>query len=97
MKVPYTHIKCGVGQMSQTPIDITGFTCLEQDVLFKEFPHAIRVGDVIEFRNVGGYSVVYKPPFIQPCCAMIAIRENGTIEEIKRRETFGDIFQTFKF
>ena len=97
MKVPYTHFAIGEGEGSKTPIDITGFTCLEQDTLFKDFPKEIKVGDVVEFRNVGGYSVVYKPPFIQPCCAMVAIKEDGTIEEIKRRESFEDIFQTYKF
>lgn len=97
MKVPYTHLKTGKGQASKAPIDITGFTCLEQDTLFKDFPDEVRVGDVIEFRNVGGYSVVYKPPFIQPCCAMVAIQEDGTVEEIKRKETFEDIFQTYRF
>lgn len=97
MKVPYTHYAEGEGETSKTPIDITGFTCLEQDTLFKDFPDGVHVGDVIEFRNVGGYSVVYKPPFIQPCCAMVAILENGTVKEIKRKETFEDIFQTFNF
>lgn len=97
MKVPYTHHAMGKGETSKTPIDITGFTCLEQDTLFKEFPEALKVGDVVEFRNVGGYSVVYKPPFIQPCCAMVAIKEDGSIEEIKRKETYEDIFQTYRF
>ena len=97
MKVPYTHYKSGDGNASKTPIDITGFTCLEQDTLFKEFPEALKVGDVVEFRNVGGYSVVYKPPFIQPCCAMVAIKEDGSVEEIKRKETYEDIFQTYRF
>lgn len=97
MKVPYTLFAVGKGEQSRTPIDITGFTCLEQDTLFKDFPEGLKVGDVIEFRNVGGYSVVYKPPFIQPCCAMVAIKEDGSIEEIKRKETFEDIFKTYKF
>ena len=97
MKVPYTHLKTGKGQASKTPIDITGFTCLEQDTLFKDFPDGVHVGDVIEFRNVGGYSVVYKPPFIQPCCAMVAVLDDRTVKEIKRKETFEDIFQTFTF
>lgn len=97
MKVPYTHYPTGKGESSKTPIDITGFTCLEQDTLFKDFPDEVKVGDMIEFRNVGGYSVVYKPPFIQPCCAMVAIKEDGSVEEIKRKETFEDIFQTYRF
>lgn len=97
MKVPYTHIICGDGEQSKTPIDITGFTCLEQDTLFKDFPESVKVGDMLGLRNVGGYSVVYKPPFIQPCCAMVAIKEDGSVEEIKRKETFEDIFKTYKF
>ena len=97
MRVPYTLYAVGKGESSKTPIDITGFTCLEQDTLFKDFPEPVIVGDVIEFRNVGGYSVVYKPPFIQPCCAMVAIKEDGSVEEIKRKETFEDIFKTYKF
>lgn len=97
MKVPYTHYIVGNGNVSKTPIDITGFTCLEQDTLFKDFPEKLKVGDVIEFRNVGGYSVVYKPPFIQPCCAMVAIKEDGSVEEIKRKERYEDIFLTYKF
>ena len=97
MKVPYTHIICGDGEQSKTPIDITGFTCLEQDTLFKDFPESVKVGDMLGLRNVGGYSVVYKPPFIQPCCAMVAIKEDGSVEEIKRKETCEDIFKTYKF
>lgn len=97
MKVPYTVYPTGTGEESGSNPDLMGFTCLEQDCLFKEFPERVRVGDVIEFRNVGGYSVVYKPPFIQPCCAMVAITKDGKAELIKRKETFDDIFKTFVF
>ena len=97
MKVPYTHLRVGNGELSNCPIDLTGYTCLEQDVVFKDFPEAVAMGDVIEFRNIGGYSVVYKPPFIQPNCAMVAISTEGEITLIKRKETYEDIFQTFKF
>lgn len=97
MKVPFTHYSCGNGEESGDMPDIMGFTCLEQDCIFKAFPEKVRVGDVIEFRNIGGYSVVYKPPFIQPCCAMVAITKYGTIELIKEKESFEDIFRTFTF
>lgn len=97
MKVPYSVDRVGAGEASGSPVDLTGFTCLEQDLLYKDFPESVRVGDVIELRNIGGYSVVYKPPFIQPNCAMVAIKSDGSVEEIKRKETFEDIFQTFKF
>ena len=97
MKVPYSHYSRGDGELSGEEPDIMGFTCLEQDCLYKKFPERVRVGDVIEFRNIGGYSVVYKPPFIQPCCAMVAIKKDGTVDLIKKKETFDDIFKTFVF
>lgn len=97
MKVPYTHYMTGSGYALPSPLDVTGYTCLEQDVLYKDFPQSVKVGDVIEFRNVGGYSVVYKPPFIQPNCAMVSVSNDGTVKEIKRRETFDDMLVTYKF
>lgn len=97
MRVPYSLIPCGRGEISGKDPDIMGYTCLEQDCIYKKFPEKVRVGDVIEFRNIGGYSVVYKPPFIQPCCAMIAINCNGAIELIKEKESFDDVFSTYKF
>ena len=97
MKVPYTHYKSGTGSVLSAPLDITGYTCLEQDVLYKDFTQPVKVGDIIEFRNVGGYSVVYKPPFIQPNCAMVSVTDDGKVKEIKRRETFNDILTTYIF
>jgi diaminopimelate decarboxylase len=97
LKVPFTHYHCGDGEESGEQPDIMGFTCLEQDYIFKEFPEKVKVGDVIEFRNIGGYSVVYKPPFIQPCCAMVAVGEDGNVKLIKEKESFEDIFKTYIF
>ncbi len=97
MKVPYTLFHVGKGKDEIESPDIVGYTCLEQDCLFKSIPEIVRTGDIIEFRNVGGYSVVYKPPFIQPNCAMVAIESDGGTRLIKHPETFSDIFHTFVF
>lgn len=97
MKVPYTLLKKGSGKGSGAPCEIVGYTCLEQDTLYKEFPESLQTGDVLELRNVGGYSIVYKPPFIQPQCPVLCIDKDNKIIEIKRKETFDDIFHTFKF
>ncbi len=96
MKSPYTVIRQGKGNSSGVPVDLTGFTCLEQDTLFKDFPEPVKVGDVIEFRNVGGYSVVYKPPFIMPGCPIIAI-DGDKVEVVKGMDTYENVFRTFKF
>lgn len=97
MKLPYTHFKFGSGQEVNCPVDLTGYTCLEQDCLIKDFPNSVCVGDILQFRNIGGYSIVYKPPFINPCCPMIAVGNDDTISVIKRGETFDDVFATYKF
>ena len=73
---------------------MVGYTCLEQDVLYRNYSGPIAAGDYILFGNVGGYSLVDKPPFIQPNCAAVAVAQ-GKTRVIKRRETWEDIFHTF--
>ena len=74
--------------------DLVGYTCLEQDVLYRGYTGEIAIGDYVEFGNVGGYSLVDKPPFIQPNCAMLSL--NGTeMQLVKRKETWNDIFESF--
>lgn len=74
--------------------NLVGYTCLEQDVLYRGYSGSIGVGDYIAFGNVGGYSIVDKPPFIQPNCAMISLTGEET-KLIKRKETWNDIFESF--
>ncbi|SOC38439.1 type III PLP-dependent enzyme domain-containing protein [Ureibacillus acetophenoni] len=78
-------------------VDFVGYTCLEHDVMYRDFCGKLAAGDMIEFRNVGSYSNVFKPPFIAPNCAMIEIDEQQNTKLIKRKETFDDIFQTYQF
>lgn len=76
-------------------IDLVGYTCLEQDVIYKEYAGKISVGDNVFIGNVGAYSIVSKPPFILPNCQVLDLKEDGCIEIIKRQETYDDIFHTF--
>ena len=78
-------------------MDIMGFTCLEQDVLYPGFEQSIAEGDILVFDNVGGYSIVSKPQFIKPQSAMYVLRTNGEVEQIMRAETFDDVFNKFSF
>lgn len=73
-----------------------GYTCLEHDHIYEGFDGGLAVGDVVQFRNVGSYSNVFKPPFILPNCAMIQIDDSG-VSLIKRTETIDDLFQTYMF
>ena len=93
-KVPMRVFPSGTQRTTVKNADFVGYTCLEQDVLYRAYTGEISVGDYLAFGNVGGYSLVDKPPFIQPNCAMVAMREND-IQLIKRSETWRDIFDTF--
>lgn len=77
-------------------VDLVGFTCIEGDVLYKDYKGRLAIGDVIVISNCGSYSLVMKPPFILPNFPVLDICEKK-VEVIKRRETFDDIFHTFTF
>lgn len=87
------------GGRKQDPLanaDIVGFTCIEGDVLQKDYSGPLAIGDYIVIGNCGSYSLVMKPPFILPNFSVLDI--NGeTVEVIKRAETFDDLFHTFNF
>ena len=77
-------------------IDFVGYTCLEQDVIYHDFKGKIAVGDIVEFENVGGYSIVDKPPFIHPDIPIYMDRE-GKRSCVKRAQTIDDIFAPYVF
>lgn len=77
-------------------IDLVGYTCIEGDVLFKDFRGELAKGDAVVIGNCGSYSIVMKPPFILPNFPVLDISE-GKTELIKRGETYGDLFQTFVY
>lgn len=91
-KLPINVIPCGLPQRKVSDADFVGYTCLEHDVMYRGFCGNIAVGDIIIFENVGGYSLVDKPPFIRPNCEMVT--ENGKV--IKRAETEEGIFETYE-
>jgi len=81
---------------SDIPIDISGYTCIEADYLYKGYKGSLEVDDYLVFENIGSYSVVFKPPFIMPNVSVIEVTNKGYFE-IKRQETIDDIFRTFTF
>ena len=93
---PMEVIHMGGKLSDYSDMDLVGFTCIEGDVLYKNYTGALAVGDAIVISNCGSYSLVMKPPFILPNFPVLDIC--GEREEvIKRGETFDDIFHTFLF
>lgn len=65
--LPVSVIPGGSSDVKENRVcDMVGYTCMENDVLFRNFGGAIHPGDVVVFHNVGGYTNVLKPPFINP-------------------------------
>lgn len=93
---PMEVVAGGQDQVAVEDTDIVGFTCIEGDVLQKDYSGPLAIGDYIVIGNCGSYSLVMKPPFILPNFPVLDI--NGeNIEVIKRAETFDDLFHTFSF
>jgi diaminopimelate decarboxylase len=80
------------------PLDLVGYTCMEHDCLHPRYERNVSVGDYAVFGNVGDYTIVMKPPFIQPSPAIIASRLEGPgFELVKRKEDPSDLFSTYLF
>lgn len=77
-------------------LDFVGFTCIEGDVLYKNYSGKLAINDAIVISNCGSYSLVMKPPFILPNFPVLDI-SGKEIELIKQKESFEDIFHTFTF
>ncbi|MBP3819465.1 MAG: pyridoxal-dependent decarboxylase [Butyrivibrio sp.] len=75
-------------------LDIVGYTCIEGDVLYKNYSGRIATGDIVVIHNCGSYSLVMKPPFILPNFPVIEVN-NDSIKLVKRAESIDDIFSTF--
>lgn len=78
------------------PTDIVGYTCIESDVIFKQYEKNICVGDIIVFNNIGAYSFVFKPPFIDVAPPIVQrISDKRGWKCLRRRQTVDDIFKGF--
>jgi len=75
--------------------DIAGFTCIEGDCMSRGVTGAVAPGDFLLYGNVGSYSLVMKPPFIQPNFAVLEQETDGGHRVIKRREDFAAVFNGF--
>lgn len=81
---------------SRGPIDIVGYTCMEDDVLFRGYDGPIATGDFVVFGNVGAYALVLKPPFIMPASPVLSVDDELNVLEVARRpEQLGDVFATY--
>lgn len=96
--LPLRHIREDRRQLKsmEPPIDIVGYTCMEDDCMFQGYDKCLRVNDLLVFGNVGAYTLVLKPPFIYGNVPVYACYEDSDrCDLLKREETIDDIINTY--
>jgi diaminopimelate decarboxylase len=79
-------------------VDLVGYTCMEHDCLYQAYPNPVAIEDYVVFENLGAYTIVFKPPFIQGSPPIILYNaQNRQHTLCKRRETVDDIFHSYVF
>ena len=76
---------------------ISGYTCMEIDVIHKAWRGALAEGDILLFGNVGAYTVVLKPPFIKAAPAIVEMLPDGTERLVKVAEGLDDVLSTYRW
>lgn len=98
--LPVDRFPCpGKGRQHSGPLDLVGYTCMEDDCLYRNYTGPLAVNDYVVFHNVGAYTIVLRPPFIAPAAPVLAASATGKgkFEVVRRRETFDDVFATYVF
>jgi diaminopimelate decarboxylase len=76
------------------PIDMVGFTCLEHDVLFRNYYGPLSAGDIALFSSVGAYSFVTAPPFIRTT-PPIVMRDGGGWKTLMKKAQVSQLLSAF--
>lgn len=66
--------------------EISGYTCLEEDILYTGLKRRLFPGDLLSFGNVGSYSLSLKPPFIQADCPVVEVDSLSGQLSLKRQK-----------
>ena len=95
--LPMSVVSEFTGTSKNDLLDIVGSTCMEGDFLYTGYQGEIRANDYVVFDNVGSYTNVLRPPFINPAAAILFLTCSGDIEVIRCSETIDDIFSSYTF
>ena len=87
----YIYIDQTHNKQAQCAHQLNGYTCIETDILSCPCNGDIpEIGTRIIFPNVGSYSVVFKPPFIQPDIP-VYLWNNSELKLVRRAQLASDI------
>lgn len=95
--LPICVIAAPQGRAETRVLDLVGTTCMENDCLYQGFEGELKAGDYVVFDNVGAYTNVLRPPFINPALPILALSRTGNIDVVRRRENMDDVFASYVF
>lgn len=88
--------KPGNHKVHSGPMDIVGYTCMEDDVMHRNYQGDLAIGDTLLFDNVGAYTNVLKPPFIRGAAPILEVNENLDVMAVaRRREDVDDLLAAY--
>ena len=75
--------------------NVVGSTCMEKDYLLTDITdHEPQIGDYFKIENVGAYTVVLTPPFINVAPAIVTNKGNDYIP-VRHRQSFDNLFEPY--
>lgn len=76
--------------------DVVGSTCMEKDIMLREVSlPKLKIGDFLEFRGVGAYTISLTPTFINYLAPIVTV-ENETINVVRRKQQMDDVLNIYK-
>jgi len=78
---------------------VVGATCMERDILLESLEASVDAspGDRIRIENLGAYTFVLSPDFINYSCAIYGQKSDGTLYSMRRAQRLEDFFVTYDF
>ena len=77
MDMPFEVVRADGTSPSDAPTVVSGWTCMEDDVLSRGCPLKLERGDWLVFDNCGAYTFVLNPRFIRGTPAVLAREPDG--------------------
>jgi diaminopimelate decarboxylase len=93
---PYQIIRKTRGKKRCT-FSVVGSTCMEKDYVLTDITDLLpEVGDFMQINNVGAYTIVLIPPFINPSPAIV-VGKGNKFKLIRSRQKLNDMFNNYMF
>jgi diaminopimelate decarboxylase len=96
INLPYEVINKTPTAERQT-YSVVGSTCMEKDYILTDITDTkLEKDDYVKINNVGAYTVVLSPPFINPAPAIIVKAGKG-YKPIRKKQTLRNMFSNYSF